>query len=128
MKNLNDYAGEELDSILEANGAFFAFNPEQFDRQARQGVKYKNLSSGLLCPVDNALKCTNEMNNVIEKARRQRLKEYTKEEIIHYELSNYECYYTGEIDDAVDALEPYGINREEIAKVYHDTKRFHYDD
>ena len=38
--------------------------------------------------------------------------------IIKRELSNYECYYTGEIEDAVDTLEDYGITYEQVLKVF----------
>jgi hypothetical protein len=41
-----------------------------------------------------------------------------REAVILRELSNYECFLTGNIDDCVSALEDYKIKEDEIIKVY----------
>ena len=46
---------------------------------------------------------------------------------IEYELCNHEAYYTGEIEDTVDALDG-RYTAEEVQKVYNKNKHLHYDD
>ena len=41
-----------------------------------------------------------------------------KKELIQYELGNHEAQITGDISDTVDALEGYGITREEVQAEY----------
>jgi hypothetical protein len=36
-------------------------------------------------------------------------------------LINHEAYYTGDIEDTIDALSGYNVNREQVEKVYKDT-------
>jgi hypothetical protein len=66
-----------------------------------------------------------------EKDLKDKIKNLDKKErekAIEYELSNYECYYTCEIDNALDSLKEYGISREEVVRVYQKNKHKHYDD
>ena len=51
-------------------------------------------------------------------AVKQDIEENGIEKIIKRELGNYECYYTGEIEDAVEALEDYGITHEQVSNVF----------
>ena len=47
------------------------------------------------------------------------LLENKKEDIIKYELANYESFYTGEIEEAFEVLKQYGFTLEEVKKVYY---------
>ena len=104
------------------HGAFFAFGNKQFDEAKKPGVKYVSLGSGLLMRKDNhleVLKLFSEHNrNEIKREKAAR----SKNSIILSELSNYECFYIGDITDAVDALASYGYTTEEIQEVYNANK------
>ena len=65
---------------------------------------------------------------VIEKELERLVTEFEKtlpqpseDEQIKYELRNYECFYTGDLEDAFNAL-PYDKKR--IIKVYNEEKKF----
>lgn len=58
------------------------------------------------------------MSKIIKVGIQDDLRINGKANIIKRELFNYECFYTGDIDDCVDALKDYGINLEEIQQVY----------
>lgn len=128
MKNINEYTDDKVSKLLEENGAFFAFSDKQFEESKKEGVKYYSLGSGMLCPKDNVNKVVTGLARIYEEGRQQRLKDYSKEEIIHYELSNYEAYFTGDITDAFDVLELYGFTKKEVLKVFNDTKHLHFND
>ncbi len=59
-----------------------------------------------------------EINKIYEDGIKQDIAENGLVAIIKRELSNYECYYSGEIEDAVDALKEYGITYEQVENVY----------
>lgn len=46
------------------------------------------------------------------------IKKVNKEEVILYELRNFECYYTGDITDALQVLESYGFTKAEVVEVF----------
>jgi len=60
-----------------------------------------------------------DMDENHTKGIEQDIKENGIDKIIVRELYNYECFYTGEIEDAVDALEAYKIDIEIIRKAYY---------
>jgi hypothetical protein len=59
--------------------------------------------------------------------------EYNKEiaehktELIKYELSNHECYYTYELDEVINLLKDIATE-DEILKVFQEEKKNHLDD
>ena len=118
MKYLSDYTQEHLTKAFEKHGAFFAFSKSQFDEKKLEGIKYVSDGTGMLVPKENY----NALIEVIEEIHRNGIKQDIEENgiesIIKRELSNYECNYTGEIEDAVDALEDYGITYEQVKNVY----------
>ena len=118
MKYLSDYTQEHLTKAFEKHGAFFAFSKSQFDEKKVEGIKYVSDGTGMLVPKENY----NALIEVIEEIHRNGIKQDIEENgielIIKRELRNYECYYTGEIEDAVDALEDYGITYEQVKNVF----------
>lgn len=110
---------DRFSSILAEVGGFFAFSNSQFKEQAKANIKYCRLSSGLILPKTNV--------DLFKK----RLKEmelfskclYAKVDrsiLIEYELTNHECYYTGDISDAFDVLKECleNLTVDEVYKVY----------
>jgi len=113
-------AEEKLTKLFEQFGAFFAFSNEQFYKQKKEGVKYVNYGAGLLLPKENADKFTQEFNKITDW-KIEELKKIDPEIMIEYELSNHEAYYTGEIEDAFEALKQYGFTRQQVRAVYKKT-------
>ena len=118
MKYLSDYTQEHLTKAIEKHGAFFAFSKSQFDEKKVEGVKYVSDGTGMIAPKENYEKLSEEIEEIHRNGIKQDIEENGIELIIKRELRNYECYYTGEIEDAVDALEDYGITYEQVKNVY----------
>jgi len=118
MKYLSDYAQDGISAAMDKYGAFFAFGREQFEAKRVEGVIYASTPMGMIAPKENMAALIAEINAVYEAAVKQDVEENGIEAIIRRELSNYECYYTGDIDDAVNALETYGVDREQVCTVF----------
>ena len=104
--------------LFERTGTFFAFSQDQYERSALEGVTYVSCGAGMLVPKDNAKALTDGLAEINKLGIETDLKENTKESIIERELFNFECFYTGEIDDCVEALSGYPITESEIKAVY----------
>ena len=128
MKNLSDYTGDETETLFSKYEIIFAFNDKQFNEAKKEGVDYKFLGGGMHIETSKFKEFDLEFSKIIETAISKDLAENGKDNIIERELSNYECYYTYEIDDAVDALKDYNITREEIQQVFNKNKQNHLDD
>ena len=118
MKTLNDYTSDKISAVLEKHGAYFAFSKKQFEEKQVEGVKYVTDGSGMVCPKENYEQLVKEMLEIYEEGVKQDIAENGLTAIIKRELSNYECYYTNDIEDAVDALESYGITHEQVLTVF----------
>jgi hypothetical protein len=112
MKHLNNEA--EQTKILDYYGAFFAFSNEQMDKYANQSVKYKSLGAGLYCPSCNVNNLTKELKESWDFKIKWELDNNQLKDIIWYQLANHETQITGDIDDACNALTPYGITKEDV--------------
>lgn len=116
---------QKTSKLLEKHEVFWAFNEEQL----REGInkhgisknnKMVSIGMGGYMPskhLSSYLKETEELYNWYK----DQLKELRKnkaglEKIILYELNNYECFYTGDIDDACKVLPT--VSRKTIQAVY----------
>ena len=99
-------------------GSFFAFGIEQFQEQKKEGVRYMQIGSGMLCPVENAKVLLEELRAIYKESIAQDIKENGLNAIIRRELNNHEAYYTRDIEDTLDALADYPITAEDIQKVF----------
>lgn len=118
MKCLSDYMSAAQTASFDKHGAFFAFSKKQFDEKAVEGVKYVQTGSGMIVPKENVEALMAELEKIYTDAIAQDVAENGIDGIIGRELDNYECYYTGSIDDAVEALEVYGITREQVKAIF----------
>lgn len=117
-KTIKEYTDEKLTELFNNTGSFFAFSTEQFNEQKKEGIKYISCGAGLICPKDNIEEFKTRYKKLNKDAIKQDLIDNGKENIIIRELYNYECFYIGEISDAVKALKKYGIKENEIQEVY----------
>ena len=118
MKTLNNYTDKAISAVLEKHGAYFAFSKKQFEEKQVEGVKYVTDGSGMVCPKENYEQLVKEMLEIYEEGVKQDIAENGLTAIVKRELANYECYYTNDIEDAVDALESYGITHEQVLTVF----------
>lgn len=118
MKYLSDYMSDAQTAAFDKYGAFFAFGQKQFDEKAVQGVKYVQTGSGMIVPKENVQTLMDESERIYNEAVAQDISENGIDAIISRELGNHECYYTGNIDDAVGTLTAYGITREQVKAIF----------
>lgn len=123
MKYLSDYTEQNITELLKKYNGFFAFSQKQFDEQKKKDIKYVSRNNGLIHEVGKSKDFDKEFSKIINEARKQDLKENGKEGIIKRELSNYECYYTGDVTEACNALKDYNINHEEVLKIFNKTNK-----
>ncbi len=118
MKYLSTYMEDQQTALFEKLGVFFAFSTEQFNEGKKEGVKYCDAGGGMLCPVGNEKELVDELDRIYKECIQQDLSENGREGVIKRELSNHECYYTGDIDDCVDKLKDYSITTKEIRDIF----------
>jgi hypothetical protein len=106
----------EQEKILDDNGAFFAFSSDQFNACANRSINYKSLGGGLYCPENNIDDLVLQLKDSHTFKINWELSNNTLKDIIWDQLGNYEAQITGDIDDACDALKPYGISEDDIKK------------
>lgn len=119
---LTDYIKDSQTKCFDKHGVFFAFSDKQFDEQKKDGIKYLSLGAGTICPKDNIKSFIEDHALIIEKGMAQDIKENGKEQIIRRELSNHECYYTGDYTDCLEALKGYDFTEKDIKKVFYNRK------
>lgn len=118
MKTLNDYTDVKISAAMEKHGAYFAFSKKQFEEKQVKGLKYVTDGSGMVCPKENYNQLIKEMNEIYSEGVNQDITENGLAAIVKRELANYECYYTGDIEDAVDALKDYGVTYEQVLTIF----------
>lgn len=119
------YSQELITEVINKHGAFFAFNNEQFNEAKKEGVKYISCGSGLIVPKENKSQFDIDFAEACKKGDEMRLKKEGIDNIIEYELRNHESYYTGDIEDALEALESFNVTRSQVQKVYAKNQHLH---
>ena len=128
MKCLSDYTEEKITNLLNKYNGFFAFSQKQFNEAKKEGLKYVDRGAGLIHEAGRSKEFDKEYDLIIKDAIKLDIKENGKEAIIERELCNHECYYTGDITNAVDKLEDYNITHNEILTEFRKNQSKHYDD
>ncbi|MBB0995730.1 hypothetical protein G6024_01155 [Dietzia maris] len=129
MKYLQDYIQDEQSKLLEDLGAFFAFNREQFEEGAAkvqakkpEGTKWASVGMGMFMPSVNVEEFKRRHSELVAAGMRQDLEKNGRRGVILRELNNYECFYSGDMTPAIEALEDYGITADEVRAVYRSPK------
>lgn len=118
MKTLSQYTEQATTDLMNQYGAFFAFSNEQFNAKKKEDVKYTNCGHGLICPKEHAKALIEGILSIGKLGRKRDMDENGRDKIIERELFNHEAFYTGDIQDTVDALEQYGITADQVNAVY----------
>ena len=107
MYSLNYYTEKETTKLFETLGAFFAFSNKQVEEKKKEGIKYFNMGSGLICPAENCDQLNKDFELIHNEGIKKRVEDMGVENIISYEFYNYETAYTYEEEDAREALTDY---------------------
>jgi len=122
-KTVGDIRQEREDKISELFkkcGVFFAFSNEQFAENKtplKEGEKYVSMGAGGYLPKGNAAELTKGMSEIKKWFKQATKDKKTRIELIKFELANHEAYYTGELEDTLNALGE-GFTIDEVREVY----------
>lgn len=114
MKYLSHYTDKKTSALFDKYGAFFSFSKEQFDDAKKDGVQYESAGGGLIAPVGTTKDLLKDLDAVVTEARKEDIKENGIKAIIHREFGNYETQISMDQSDAIAALEPYGLTKDQI--------------
>lgn len=125
IQQIKDERQAKLDELMTACGVFWAFSNTQFKENKtplKEGDKYVSMGMGGYIPKGN-LDIFLDGMAAIKKQYNSDIKanKGAKRANIAYELLNHECYYTGDITDALKALGS-GYSRAEVQKVYNEER------
>ena len=107
LQELKKQKEDKVTQLIKDVRMFFAFSTEQFQKnktQKEEGEKYVHIGAGAYLPksqVENYISGIENINKWYKAAVKGN--KLRKQEIA-YQLNNYECYYTGDISDALEAL------------------------
>jgi len=118
MKYLSHYLKESQAQVMDAHGAFYAFNEKQFNESKKPDTEYVSMGGGLLCDKTHVKTFVPAMNNAIDTAVKADIKENGIDAIIQRELANHECQIVMSYADALPALEGYGVTEQQVADGY----------
>jgi len=125
---LKEQRSAKYNELFTKCGVFYAFSLEQFAEGKKknplveEGEKYTSIGMGgyirtsQIKSLNEGMKAIDEWFSAENKAIKADQKK--REDMIIYELNNYECFYTGDITDAFEALKGEGITKAEVLKVY----------
>lgn len=120
FSELREQKEQKYSALLDECRIFFAFNDEQFAEGiskinfVKGEEKLVSIGAGGFMPkscVERFVSGQKEIDKWFKNATKK-----MKDEHILYELANHECFYTGDISDAVRVL-PY--TEKQIAEVFH---------
>ena len=117
--SLTHYIEHGFTIIKQKYNVFFAFSESQFYENKIDDIKYVHLGAGLYCPKTHYIAFKKEYDNNYKESIKELLKNHSLESIIEYELSNHECYYTGNFIDVYEMIKDYGITYEMVKKIYY---------
>jgi len=123
MKYLSEIMENRQSELWEKKKVFFAFNKEQFKEGMKKHYltsndKIVNMGAGMFCPKKNAKEVSEQLDKIYKESIVEDMKQ-GKDKVILRELSNHECFWTGDITDCIEKLSDYPITKEEIIEVFH---------
>ena len=110
MMNYQEIKAEKekkVGQLIKDCGMFFAFSNKQWDENKtplKEGEKYLDMRHGSYMPKSQIDNWKSGIATIEKWAKDEIKKGKLEDEEILSELYNYECFYTGSIEDAMDAL------------------------
>lgn len=110
----------QLSSIYDELGIFYAFSTDQFNKRKVDGVTYLRGASGMLIPKENTEQYTSKMKEHFSNVKKDFQNTIDVNDYIKYELANHEAYYTGDWIDVLPMVQDYypTVTEEDIYSVY----------
>lgn len=105
----------KYDNLFNEVGIIWAFSDKQFTEQAQKDTKYSSIGNGGYIPSANVDAYLTGLKQIDLWAKNTKKND---EEIILYELNNYECFYIGDIEEALPRLKELGYTLNEAKKVF----------
>lgn len=105
-------------------GVFWAFSNQQFEENKTHkeapDSEYISVGCGGYIHKSNREKLDNFFKVILPELRKEFVNNINIDDLIDYELSNHECYYTGEWYEIIDLIKDYepNIKAEDIKKVF----------
>lgn len=125
MKNIIEIKKEQsikIDQLFEEVGLFWAFSNEQFAANKTplaDGDKYVSIGAGGYLPKSKMDVFKSGMSSINRWYKETVKANKSRRSLIEYELGNYECYYTNDITEALEALGP-DYTEAEVMEVFND--------
>lgn len=115
---------KKVDDLMTECHVFWAFNKDQLQEGMKKnpigaGDKYVSMGAGGFLPKSCVDKWLDGMKAITKWTKESKKND---NEVIRYELNNYECYYQGDIEDAMPRLSELGYTREQVLKVFKNKK------
>lgn len=110
-------AQERHNKLFNDCGVFWAFSNDQFTKQAPKGVKLTRIPGGGFMPKDNVDQLVAGIAE-IKRYEKTAIKEAKAEEVILYELNNFEAFHSCDLTDALEVLKPLGYTEDQVRKVF----------
>jgi hypothetical protein len=113
-------AQDKTNALVAECGIFFAFSNEQFEKGRPKELTNKeliNIGMGGFMPKANKEKYLNGLVE-ISKWEKEAIKDVKAEEIILYELNNFEAFHSCDLTDTLSVLAPLGYTEDQVRKVY----------
>ena len=111
---------EAISKAIKDHKVFFAFSNEQFEEsktELQPNEKYVRLQGGGFVPELQFNSFIKEMVKVQDDFKKAVEENNLKEKHIIYELQNYECFYTMDPTEAINALSDF-YSEKEILEVF----------
>lgn len=111
---------EAISKAIKDHKVFFAFSNEQFEEsktELQPNEKYVRLKGGGFIPELQFNSFIKEMVKVQDDFKKAVEENNLKEKHIIYELQNYECFYTMDPTEAINALSDF-YSEKEILEVF----------
>jgi hypothetical protein len=110
---------KKYEELLSNCRVFWAFNDKQLQEgkaeKLEKGEHYTSFGSGGFVPVSELNNFKKGMKEIAKWAKESKKND---KEVILYELNNYECFYTGDINEAMERLAGLGYTKSQVLKVY----------
>lgn len=110
MKTISAIKNEQqnkLTEIFKQRQMFFAFSNEQFEKNKcalKDGDKYTSFGSGGFLPNSELTAFKKDMQELDQWFKDEIKNNDLRKKLILDELNNHECFYTGDVQDCLDAL------------------------
>ena len=122
IHELKELHQSKVDALIVECNVFFAFSNQQFEEGKKlnpvgEGEKYTRIPGGGFLPSAKSMDFKKGIEEIHNWYTEQLKQPELRRANIAYELANHEAYYTGEIDQTMDALDE-SHTEEEVWAVY----------